>query len=240
MKHLRYIVLALALVVTGYLCTAATASKPPAPPGHTTTNPNGPPTGPGNVCPPGQHGEPPGSSNCVPNGNGVGNCDQNQSGDHGNGGNDRGDGKGDGCSGTTSTSSTTTTSTSSTSTVSTATSTVETASQPTTTVGAPPQGSPGQGGTSTTGGSTTPGTTGPQPQPVSGGMLPPAEKRIKARLQRELRKQERERGTGRIDPTPTASGQLPHTGMSLGERALVGILLILLGLGLRRGFAERS
>ena len=58
----------------------------------------------GNVCPPGQHGEPAGSSNCVPNGGGAGNCGQNQSGNtgkgNGNGGNDNGYGhKGDDCGG---------------------------------------------------------------------------------------------------------------------------------------------
>jgi hypothetical protein len=70
--------------------------------------PNGqggnPPSGPGNICKPGYHGEPAGSNNCVHNGDGAGNCDQNQSDNTGhgagNGGNDYGDGhKGDKCEG---------------------------------------------------------------------------------------------------------------------------------------------
>jgi hypothetical protein len=68
--------------------------------------PNGsggnPPSGPGNVCQPGYHGEPAGSNHCVHNGNGAGNCDQNQSDNTGsgagNGGNDYGNGHKPGCS----------------------------------------------------------------------------------------------------------------------------------------------
>ena len=62
----------------------------------------GPPSGPGNQCPPGTHGEPAGSTNCVANGAGAGNCGQNQSGNTGqgagNGGNDNGTGNSDACS----------------------------------------------------------------------------------------------------------------------------------------------
>jgi hypothetical protein len=64
-------------------------------------NGQGPPSGNGNVCQPGYHGEPGGSSNCVHNGDGAGNCGQNQSNNTGhgagNGGNDNGYGHKPGC-----------------------------------------------------------------------------------------------------------------------------------------------
>jgi hypothetical protein len=69
----------------------------------------------------------------------------------------------------------------------------------------------------------------------SGGSVPPAVyRRIQRQYERDLRKQERQRGTGRVDAAQTASGQLPHTGLNVGERALVGFLVLLLGAGLRR------
>jgi hypothetical protein len=64
-------------------------------------NGQGPPSGPGNICPPSYHGVPAGSTNCVHNGDGGGNCGQNQSGNTGNGagngGNDQGYGHKPGC-----------------------------------------------------------------------------------------------------------------------------------------------
>jgi len=93
--------LAVALVgvflVTGVLAGAALADKGNPPNGKG----GNPPSGPGNVCDPGYHGVPAGSGHCVHNGDGAGNCDQNQSGNTGNGagngGNDYGNGNKQGC-----------------------------------------------------------------------------------------------------------------------------------------------
>jgi hypothetical protein len=222
MKHLRIILLALAIAVAGYMTTAAIGAKPPAPPGQTSN-----PGSPGDDCSHGNSGQ---ECRTDPSTNGA-DCD-----DHGNA-----RGNEDHCApaGSTTTTSTASTTTGSTSTGGTttrpgsSTSSVPTGTAPEpTTVTTAPQGGGTTGEGTTTAGSAPGGhpAAGPQPR---GGSVPPAV--FKKRIERALRKQERQPGTGRIDPTPTARGQLPHTGMNLGERALIGILLILLGLGLRLG-----
>ena len=103
---MRKRILLLSLVITGVLLLAGmSVSAAAASLSNNGNPPNGaggnPPSGPGNICQPGYHGEPAGSNNCVHNGDGAGNCDQNQSANTGkgagNGGNDYGNGHKPGC-----------------------------------------------------------------------------------------------------------------------------------------------
>jgi hypothetical protein len=85
--------------------------------------------------------------------------------------------------------------------------------------------------TSTTVPTTSTGTTTTTPAPsTTTSPTPPT----KPELQKELQKQVKQKGTGRVDNTPTAAGSLPHTGLSLWYAVVLGIGLLTSGVAIRK------
>jgi LPXTG-motif cell wall-anchored protein len=257
-KMIVQVALFVVLAIAGLTCAvAATAGNGNGGGAQTTTNGNGngnggKPKGGDNSCPPSTHEVRDSDGNvvsCEHNGDGGGNCGQNQS-DQGNGGNggDHGYGNKDGC-GTTTTTTTPETvqvckdgkvQTEPAGTVDDGSCNVTTTTPTTTTT---PGGCVSNCGGGTTTTTTTPTETTPPttttpavtppvvtPPVVAPPVFNPKSPETKKQLQKQIAKSKR----GVQDNAPVASGALPHTGFNAGLMALAGALLLASGLGLRR------
>lgn len=228
MKYLKPLIIGAVFLFAGLTASYALADKPPDTPGN-----GGLPKGGDNPCGPSEHGVYDQNGNflrCEHNGDGGGNCGQNQS----ENGGDKGYGhKGD-CTetvpettttGTTTQTTTTTPTTTGTTTTTPTTTTTETTTQP------PP----------TTTESTTTQTTTTEPTTTTTPVVPPTVKPPKPppvttpALQKQLKKQAEKANPNHVTTAhPQAAGELPNTGLPLGAVVALGLSLVGVGLRLRR------